>query len=113
MDGLPLKYLDPLVFRLLLIKPPVQFSGTTSDPDMVHNLAGDPQYAGVLKRMRKRLEDFQKDIPDLAEFSERELIDRGILTDRLEEYRQRLASLPEAFALGDHRMPVLEMPLDA
>lgn len=91
-------------------KPAEELYDPVADPDMVHNLAGDPQYTDVLNQMRKRLADFQKEVPDLAEFSERELIDRGILTDRLEEYRKRIKPLPEAFALGDHRMPVLEMP---
>lgn len=91
-------------------KPVEELYDPEADPDMVVNLAGDARYGEVLERMRGRLEAFQAEVRDLGEEPERALIERGILTDRLEEYRQRLAPLPESFALGGHRMPLLEMP---
>jgi len=83
-----------------------------TDPDMVHNLAGDPAHAATLIRLRDVLDRQLRETGDLAERSERELIDAGIIHDDLEgRYREEAREpLPEAYALGGMRQPVVEMP---
>lgn len=44
------------------------------DPHEVHNLADDPQHADVLKRLRERLQQRLKAMPDLSFFTETELV---------------------------------------
>ena len=91
-------------------KPAEELYDTQTDPDMVQNLAADPAHAQTLHRLRDRLRELEGEIPDLGRRRERELVEDGIVANRLEEYRERLRPLPEAYALGDHRDGILEMP---
>ncbi|MDG2127719.1 MAG: sulfatase-like hydrolase/transferase [Fuerstiella sp.] len=54
-----------------------QLYDSENDPEMVHNLAGDPAYADVLKQMRQRLYDWMIETRDLALVEERELYKRA------------------------------------
>ncbi|MCP4782997.1 MAG: sulfatase-like hydrolase/transferase [Fuerstiella sp.] len=48
-----------------------------TDPEMVNNLADDPAYADVLKKMRQRLHNWMLETRDLALIEERELYERA------------------------------------
>jgi len=91
-------------------RPEEELYDAVADPDMVHNLAADPAHADALERLRGRLDAFLDDVPDLAVKSERELIDEGLVADKLGEFGDRLKPLPERYALGNHRTSILEMP---
>jgi len=47
-------------------KPKEELYDVVRDPDQVHNLAGDPEYAARLAKMRKVSQQWQKDTGDLA-----------------------------------------------
>jgi uncharacterized sulfatase len=91
-------------------RPEEELYDAVADPDMVHNLADDPAHADALERLRGRLDAFLDDVPDLAVRSERQLIDEGLVADKLGEFGDRLKPLPERYALGNHRTSILEMP---
>lgn len=91
-------------------RPAEELYDAEADPDMVRNLAENPQYADTLARLRNRLNAFLEEVPDLGARSERQLIEEGILADQLDEYAARVEPLPQRYALGDHRTPILEMP---
>lgn len=57
-------------------KPLEELYDLETDPHEVRNLAGDPQYAGVLRRMRRTLADWQRKHGDLGLTPEAELIER-------------------------------------
>lgn len=79
-----------------------------ADPDCVHNLAVDPAHAADLARMRAALEQWIERMGDLGAVPERELIERGLIEDRISEYRQRIEPLPEAHRLGPSETTVIE-----
>ena len=54
-----------------------QLYDSKNDPEMVHNLAADPDYADVLTQMRQRLHDWMIETRDLALVEERELYVRA------------------------------------
>ena len=54
-----------------------QLYDSERDPEMVHNVAGDPAYAELLKQMRQRLHDWMIETRDLALVEERELYERA------------------------------------
>lgn len=91
-------------------KPVEELYDAANDPDMVHNLASDPAHTPTLARFRDALARHQAAHPDLAEKPERELIEAGIVVDRLPEFAKHLDPLPDGYELGQHRKPVLEMP---
>ncbi len=90
-------------------KPREELYDATADPDNVHNLAEQPEYADAMARMRREMDAFLNDVGDLAAQPERELIDRGLVEDRLEEYAGRIEPLPERYRIGVEKS-VLEMP---
>ncbi len=96
-------------------RPSEELYDTESDPEMVRNLAEEPAHADTLARLRSALDRQLAETGDLAERPERELIDDGILLDDLtERYRdeaENRAELPEKYALGGLRKPIVEMPL--
>lgn len=57
-------------------KPPEELYDVTKDPHEVHNLAGNPQYAPVLERMRAEHLRFMKETGDMALLPEPELLER-------------------------------------
>lgn len=54
-----------------------QLYDSESDPEMIHNFADDPAYAGVLKQMRQRLRDWMLETHDLGLIDERLLYERA------------------------------------
>ena len=70
-------------------KPKEELYDTESDPEEVHNLANDPKYQKVLAKMRRALDKWIKDVKDLGEIPEEELINRGVVRDMLKEYADR------------------------
>jgi N-sulfoglucosamine sulfohydrolase len=81
-------------------KPPEELYDTRTDPDMVHNLADDPAHAPVLAELRQELGRYLDEVGDLGMVPESELIARGLAADRMDEYRRRIAPLPEHLRLG-------------
>ena len=58
-------------------KPLEELYDSETDPHMVKNLADDPKFAGVLKRMRARLRDWMIETRDLGIVEENELLQRA------------------------------------
>jgi uncharacterized sulfatase len=57
-------------------KPKHELYDTLADPDEVENLADDPQYKDVVKRMKKAVDDWMEDIEDLGFLPEPSLNER-------------------------------------
>ncbi len=79
-------------------KPIEELYDSKSDPHMVRNLATDPKYAGVLKLMRPRLEEWMIETIDLGIMAEAEVHKRAQgksahwdVGQELDNYRQILA----------------------
>jgi len=59
-------------------KPVEELYDSKNDPHMVRNVAGDPKYAKILKRMRRQLRDWMLETRDLGIVEEAELHKRAI-----------------------------------
>ena len=81
-------------------KPPEELYDCEADPQNVHNLADDPAHADNLARLRQALNEHIEHVKDLGAVPETELIQRGMVKDRLEEYNARVGSLPEHLRIG-------------
>lgn len=90
-------------------KPPEELYEAHSDPNMVHNLAGDPAHADTLARMRRALADELERYGDLGMVPERELIARGLVEDRLAQHYAHVEPPPEHLRVGIERT-IVEMP---
>ena len=91
-------------------KPAEELYDIRSDPHCLKNLAGDPAYMDILEERREALTMMQVQWGDYGLLPEQELIDRGLVEDRLvAQYRQLNQALPEELARG-LPSPVLEMP---
>jgi N-sulfoglucosamine sulfohydrolase len=75
-------------------KPAEELYDLAADPECVHNLADDPRLAGVRNQLADELDRFLAEIDDRGAYPERELVAKGLVTDRIEEYRARLGPLP-------------------
>jgi len=89
-------------------KPLEELYDAVNDPDMVHNLADAPDHADTLERMRTALDAHLAAHDDLGARSERQLIERGLLADQRESYRQRIEPLPDQHRLGPFPTTILE-----
>jgi len=67
------KLVGPQALFFAPTKSPEELYDEKSDPDEVHNLAADPQYAGDLQRMRIAVEKWMTDIHDLGVIPEDQL----------------------------------------
>jgi N-sulfoglucosamine sulfohydrolase len=76
-----------------LIKPVEELYDLNVDPHEINNLAGDAKYAAMLKEMRAALDQWTRDTGDLGAVTEKELIRRGLVTDKLKEYDARVKPL--------------------
>ena len=65
--------LNPVQDRYFQPKPTEELYDMEADPHMIHNLAGDPQHADVLERMRQELHQWQLRTRDLGLISEYEM----------------------------------------
>jgi uncharacterized sulfatase len=76
--------LDPIQDAFFAATKPVEeLYDTQVDPDEVHNLAGDPRHLAILKEYRSALDRWIVETGDLGAVPERELIHRGLVSDRL------------------------------
>ena len=57
-------------------KPPEELYDTEADPWEFHNLAGDPDYADDLARLRLAVDDWRDEVGDMGEIPEREMVNR-------------------------------------
>ncbi len=78
-------------------KPVEEFYDCEADPWQVHNLAADPACAAELARHRQALEAHLAEVGDLGATPEVELVARGLVADRIEEFHKRVAPLPAPF----------------
>ncbi len=53
-------------------RPEEELYDISADPDEIHNIAGDPEYAGVIKEFRTILDNWIKQTGDLGQFPESE-----------------------------------------
>jgi N-sulfoglucosamine sulfohydrolase len=74
-------------------KPAEELYDVTADPHETNNLAEDPKYSRILKQMRVVLERWMADTRDMGGIPETEMIQRGLVTDRLKEYAERVKPL--------------------
>jgi len=72
-------------------KPDEELYDYQADPDNVINLADKSEHAEKLKELREALKTWIVTTKDLGEFTEQQLIDKGLVVDRLGEYRERKA----------------------
>jgi N-sulfoglucosamine sulfohydrolase len=72
-------------------KPKEELYDTQADPYEIHNLADspDPIHQAKLKELRLALDQWIEQTHDLGEISEREMIQRGLVKDVLEQYEKR------------------------
>ena len=94
---------EPAAQWLAPRKPAEELYDADADSEMVRNLAESPEHAHVLAAHRATLERFLEDVGDLGELAESELIARGLVEDKLAEYRQRIEPLPERYRIGPER----------
>ncbi len=94
------KFIGPTSLWMQRSKPPEELYDALSDPHMINNLAGQNEYAHVLTELRSALDDHIAAVGDLGAVPERELIARGLVEDRLDEFRKRIAPLPAQYSVG-------------
>jgi uncharacterized sulfatase len=75
-------------------KPREELYNVDADPDEVKNLVGDAKYKHKLVELRTALDRWIKETKDLGAIPERELIERGLVVDRLSEYQNRREGTP-------------------
>ncbi|HWN95962.1 MAG TPA: hypothetical protein VNT99_13075, partial [Methylomirabilota bacterium] len=97
-----LKAPQKLFFQLT--KPAEELYDVKSDPHEIKNLAGHPKYAPVLKEMRTALDNWITETHDMGAVPEEEMVRRGLVTDRLPEYQQRVKPLEIPLTPGDQRL---------
>ena len=84
-------------------KPAEEFYDWRTDPHMLHNLAADPAHAAALAEHRDALDQHLAQVGDLGHGPERDLINRGLVKDRLAEYHARVEPLPPEQQIGPAR----------
>ncbi len=89
-------------------KPAEELYDVVADPCMVHNLADSPTHAAILTRLRAALDEQLAKTGDQGATSERQLVERGLVKDRLEEYAARVEPLKPEWQLGLERT-IVEM----
>ena len=70
------------------------------DPHCILNLADEPLFSAVRAELASSLDAWERRINDLGAIPERELIRRGLVEDRLGEYRARIKPLPARHRIG-------------
>ncbi len=87
-------------------KPAEELFDTDADPDCMNNLADVPSLAPVLERLRSELDRHLQTVNDLGSVTEEELVERGLLEDRLPEYREHRSECPPERILGPAPFPM-------
>jgi uncharacterized sulfatase len=85
-------------------KPPEELYDLDADPHEIRNLAGAPEqaapeHAAKLVELRAALDGWLRDAKDLGAVPEKELIERGLVADKLTEYQKRVKPLPERWRI--------------
>ncbi len=57
-------------------RPPEELYDCVKDPHQINNLAGDPKYKDVMKRMSAQLDQWMDETKDMGRLSEAEMVDR-------------------------------------
>lgn len=70
------KLTGPQEMLAMRFKPIEELYDSADDPHMVRNVAGDPEYAEVLQRMRGRLGEWMLETRDLGLLDETEMLER-------------------------------------
>ncbi len=70
------KLTGPQEMLAMRFKPIEELYDSADDPHMVRNVAGDPEYAEVLQRMRGRLSEWMLETRDLGVLDETEMLER-------------------------------------
>jgi len=85
-----------------------------ADPHCVSNLADDPAHADAKRELSQAMDEWIECIDDLGAVTERELIERGIVINRLDgEYRDRVEPLPKRHRIGPPRTLVEQSEAEA
>jgi N-sulfoglucosamine sulfohydrolase len=74
-------------------KPAEELYDTGADPHEINNLAGKPEHESVLREMRAALDHWIVETRDMGSIKEEEMVRRGIVADKLEEYARRVKPL--------------------
>jgi uncharacterized sulfatase len=75
-------------------KPAEELYDCETDPHEVKNLIDSPEHQAKRKELSAELDRWMKEVKDLGEFSETQLIEKGIVRDVLAEYRERIKMHP-------------------
>jgi len=67
----------PQAMLNLRFKPIEELYDSENDPHMVHNVIDDPQFADIVKRMRKQLREWMLNTRDLGMLDETETLERA------------------------------------
>jgi len=87
-------------------KPAEEFYDCDADPENVHNLADNPEFAELIAQHRQALTDFINQVGDMALQCESEQVREGLLEDMLTGYYDQRDSLPEEQRIGRKLAPV-------
>jgi len=89
-------------------KPVEELFDTHTDPDCLRNLATDPAHRPALLRLRAALARHLATVGDLGDTDERQLVARGLVTDKFAEYAERheRGQLPPEQQLGPQPIPM-------
>jgi len=79
------------------------------DPHCLHNVAGDPAHAVVLKEHRLALDEHLERVGDWGAFREQVAVDRGLVEDQIADVTSRLGPLPPRHAVEPAQTSI-EMP---
>ncbi len=86
-------------------KPEEELYDIDADPDCLNNLAEDPALLPILERMRARLSKHLREVGDLGEQSEEDLIETGLLDNMLADYQTRRLTCPRELVQGPFPFP--------
>jgi hypothetical protein len=75
-------------------KPAEEFYDCAADPHEVKNLIDDPAHRAKIEELSTALDKWLADTNDLGAVSEQELVDRGLVADRIGEYAERRKKHP-------------------
>jgi len=78
------------------LKPGEELYDLEEDPHEIRNLAADREHQMILREHRRACDEWRNAVGDLGLLTERELIERGIVANRLDgEYFDRIDRLPD------------------
>jgi len=93
-------------------KPTEELYDTVVDPHCVINLVDRPEMSDVLDRLRREMDPWRQQYDQRGQLDERELIQRGVIQDQIQQYADRYGTLPEPLNKGG-RYNTHQFPADA